>query len=465
MKTCISGRGVPLAFALMAGAAHGQCWQPVWSSEFATMSQGLANGPMTLAVFDADGPGPEAPALFVGGSFTSAGGQPIARLAKRYRGQWSSVGTFNGNGVRGLGVHDFDGDGPEPPELVAVGDFTTINGEAIRGVARWNGVEWKSIGAGLSVLPGGTSTVVSWDHDGLASTPRRLVISGGFESPSPGWTASIMMWDGAAWTEIPGSALAIAVYDEDGDGPQPERLFQAVDWIPGLYRWVNGGREVVGDGLRSALHTCVALRVIDEDGPGPARPVLYAGGYFTMAGQVSAIGVARWNGQEWSSVGGGIGAQVEDIIAVDFTQGQGAPTIFATGWGNGISGVWQYNRNGAAWDLVGSSQASYGITVYHRLASVPDGLNGRPTVYYLSPTLRFINGLPSVNIGRLMCTCRANCDESTAPPYLTANDFQCFVKKFASGHPYANCDGSTGSPVLTANDFQCFLNAYASGCE
>lgn len=215
MKQCISGRGVPLAVALMAGAAHGQCWQPVWSSEFATMSHGLASGPMTIAVFDADGPGPGTPALFVGGSFTSAGGQPIARLAKRDLSQWSSVGTFNGNGVRGLGVHDFD-----------------------------------------------------------------------------------------------------------GDGPQPERLFQAVDWIPGLYRWGGGGWEVVGGGLRSALHTCVALRVIHEDGPGSARPVLFAGGYFTMAGQVSTPGVARWDGQEWSSVGSGIGAQVEDIIAVDFTLGQ-----------------------------------------------------------------------------------------------------------------------------------------------
>jgi hypothetical protein len=29
---------------------------------------------------------------------------------------------------------------------------------------------------------------------------------------------------------------------------------------------------------------------------------------------------------------------------------------------------------------------------------------------------------------------------------------------------YANCDGSTVSPVLTANDFQCFLNKFATGC-
>lgn len=65
---------------------------------------------------------------------------------------------------------------------------------------------------------------------------------------------------------------------------------------------------------------------------------------------------------------------------------------------------------------------------------------------------------------RLGNPCYANCDGSTGSPVLTANDFQCFLNRYASGACEANCDGSTGSPVLTANDFQCFLNAYAAGC-
>ncbi|MBX3377703.1 MAG: immunoglobulin domain-containing protein [Phycisphaeraceae bacterium] len=62
-------------------------------------------------------------------------------------------------------------------------------------------------------------------------------------------------------------------------------------------------------------------------------------------------------------------------------------------------------------------------------------------------------------------SCYANCDGSTGAPLLTANDFQCFLNKFAAGDTYANCDGSTGSPLLTANDFQCFLNKFAAGCS
>ena len=59
----------------------------------------------------------------------------------------------------------------------------------------------------------------------------------------------------------------------------------------------------------------------------------------------------------------------------------------------------------------------------------------------------------------------ANCDGSTGTPALTANDFQCFINKYAANESYANCDGSTGTPALTANDFQCFIDSYASGCS
>jgi hypothetical protein len=61
--------------------------------------------------------------------------------------------------------------------------------------------------------------------------------------------------------------------------------------------------------------------------------------------------------------------------------------------------------------------------------------------------------------------CYANCDESSATPALTPNDFVCFVTAYTLELPFANCDGSTGTPLLTPNDYACFLNAYAAGCS
>jgi hypothetical protein len=60
--------------------------------------------------------------------------------------------------------------------------------------------------------------------------------------------------------------------------------------------------------------------------------------------------------------------------------------------------------------------------------------------------------------------CYANCDNSNNQPLLNANDFQCFLNRFAAGDAFANCDGSTSAPLLNANDFQCFLNRFAAGC-
>jgi hypothetical protein len=41
---------------------------------------------------------------------------------------------------------------------------------------------------------------------------------------------------------------------------------------------------------------------------------------------------------------------------------------------------------------------------------------------------------------------------------------QSFLNKFAAGDSDANCDASTVPPILNANDFQCFLNSYPNGC-
>jgi hypothetical protein len=59
-------------------------------------------------------------------------------------------------------------------------------------------------------------------------------------------------------------------------------------------------------------------------------------------------------------------------------------------------------------------------------------------------------------------TCYPNCDNTTAAPVLTANDFSCFLNAFVTNQSYANCDGTGG---LTANDFSCFLVKFTQGCS
>ena len=54
-----------------------------------------------------------------------------------------------------------------------------------------------------------------------------------------------------------------------------------------------------------------------------------------------------------------------------------------------------------------------------------------------------------------------------ASALLAGGSFSCHAGFWgdAAGAPcYANCDNSSAPPILNANDFQCFLNKYAAGC-
>lgn len=61
--------------------------------------------------------------------------------------------------------------------------------------------------------------------------------------------------------------------------------------------------------------------------------------------------------------------------------------------------------------------------------------------------------------------CYANCDGSSVPPILNAQDFFCFMNLFAVADSTANCDHSTAPPTLNVIDFMCFINAFAAGCS
>jgi hypothetical protein len=94
-----------------------------------------------LKVFD-DGRGP---ALYVGGSFASAGGLPIAGVARWDGAAWSALGANTAIGVWGLEQFD-DGRGPA---LYATGGFTQFGGIEANGIARWDGQSWTTLRSGL----------------------------------------------------------------------------------------------------------------------------------------------------------------------------------------------------------------------------------------------------------------------------------------------------------------------------
>ncbi len=158
------------------------------------------------------------------------------------------------------------------------------------------------------------------------------------------------------------------------------------------------------------------------------------------------------------------------LLTVQGTYSQSAAGALKIELGGTTSGM-QYDR------LAISGAATLNGTLN---VSFIDGYLPRGTEVFTILTASSISGtfstvnLPSVPGGSLkliysptsvsIAFCYANCDGSSAAPTLNANDFQCYLNKFAANNPYANCDGSTATPTLNANDFQCFLNKFAAGC-
>ncbi len=93
-----------------------------------------------MTTFD-DGSGP---ALYAGGSFSTAGGVPALRVAKWDGSAWSAMGDGFNSTVQELTVFD-DGSGAA---LYAMGNFSLSGATTINRIAKWNGTSWEAVGVG-----------------------------------------------------------------------------------------------------------------------------------------------------------------------------------------------------------------------------------------------------------------------------------------------------------------------------
>jgi hypothetical protein len=257
--------------------------------------------------------------------------------------------------VRALLVWD-DGSGPA---LYVGGIFSWAGAvPGTRGLARWDGTSWSSVGGGVE----GSVEALALFDDGSGGGPV-LVVAGGFVVAGGVSASRIAQWDGGAWSALgeglEGGAYALAVFD-DGGGPH---LYAGGDFLTaggldahGIARWDGETWSTIGAGLTGAGTQRVLALAVHDDGSGPA---LYAGGHFTEIDSVPALRVARWDGSAWSAVGTGMigtsNPEVRCLTVADLGLGSG-PLLYAGGsfkFGPGLA-----IREIAAWD--GSSWRAVG---------------------------------------------------------------------------------------------------------
>lgn len=320
-----------------------------------------------MCVFD-DGGGE---ALYVGGNFTSIGNQSISYLARWDGVSWQAVGQGVNGRVDALAVFD-DGSGPA---LYVGGDFSFAGGIEAANIARWDGSSWHTLGSGV----GGPVTAIA-EYEGESG--RQLLVSGNFTQVGGEQILFLASWDGAAWSAFgPGlnaPAYAFAMFD-DGSGPalyiggafttvgqlQVKRIvrFDGEEWS-----WLAVDNVPGFNGLVENL-------VVHDDGHGEA---LFVSGVFTLASDLPARRLVKWDGQGWTEVGGGLNQRVRAMTLFDSGSG---PELFI----------------GGLFTLAGSTEAAFYSARW-------DGeqwywLNGGTNAFVLSLTPWNVDGEPALFVG------------------------------------------------------------------
>jgi trimeric autotransporter adhesin len=301
--------GVP---AMRIARFDGQTWSPLGSEIAGTYVA-------SMAVFD-DGTGP---ALYAGGLFGIAGGNPASNIA-RWDGQaWSPVGTgatFNG-AILDLMVHD----AWYGQTLYAAGAFTHIDGNPFNGVARWNGYSWSPLGTGPEMAQGDYVHSLVYYDDG---TGPSLYAGGRFNrSVTSPYNCCVARWDGSSWSLVGGgfgngTGVGLLAFD-DGTGPA---LYASGAYMqaPGVHapvRWDGQTWSKVGEGtLGAAQQANIVGLTVFNDGTGA---ILHG-----WAVRSSSSEFRTWDGSSWKPIGNGISNAPAALLAADLS---GAPALYAAG--------------------------------------------------------------------------------------------------------------------------------------
>jgi hypothetical protein len=299
---------------------------------------------------------------------------------------WSGLGGHDGYGGESLAVYDEDGPGPTPPAL-----FVGNGLDDVRLVARWDGWEATTVGGGpfdpgihhIEPLP-----------EPIGALAAGLYVCGDLTMIDGVPVNGIARWDGEQWHDVGGGVgsdgfvvvFAAAVFDEDGEGALPPSLFVGGQFrtaggvpVEGLAKWDGTQWSNVGGGLSKSdptLRVNVNAMTVYDDGRGPA---LYVGGSFRFAGGKDVYNIARWDGVEWEPVGSGLATTVNALCVFDEDgPGPRRPVLFAGGQFNSAAGAEPGSMarigrwDGAEWTPVGGFLPSAGA-VKAMMVWDPDG--------------------------------------------------------------------------------------------
>lgn len=335
--------------------------------------------------------------LYVGGVFTTAGGNTARNIARWDGSAWHPLGSGTSAAVQS--VKKFGDD------LVACGSFITAGGVTVNSIAKWDGAVWSGVSTGfsntaneISVIHGKLHVVGSFTHGtngiampglavfhenvwqavsssfdsyvlGFQEYQEDLYAYGWFTSAGGIYTGSVAKWDGLTWeavgnmpfrytyslTEYNGELIAAgAQLNIDGSYAWRVIRFDGSTWVP-----------LINDVSSTFNGPAVKLIVYNGD--------LYASGTFTNAGGIAANNIARWNGVAWSPLQQGLtgvygsqGAVLARALAVYNNELYVGGAFVNAGSVTNVNHVARWN--GTTWSRAGTPNGYSGYSFVSSLA-------------------------------------------------------------------------------------------------
>jgi hypothetical protein len=188
---------------------------------------------------------------------------------------------------------------------------------------------------------------------------------------------NIARWDGIRWSPVgtgigPGGAnieVRDMIVHDDGSGAALYAVgtFTLADdkVVSNVARWNGQEWSDVGGGFDDSAAGAV---VFDEDGAGPNPPRLFVTGDFRHAGGKPIECIARWDGQSWSAVGEEFIPNAGPATVFDSDgNGPGPEALYVAGT---AAGVWKWD--GMSWETM-PWVITYSFDVLESFAAGPDG--------------------------------------------------------------------------------------------
>jgi len=339
-----------------------------WSALLDVEAQGLIHDPSQNGATSATTWQGE---LVIAGEFEGAGSAPSARGVARWDGgRWRTLGTFpvfsyldHPTLVRRVDL----GAGPE----LVLGMLRHTSPDSPVPLYRWSGADWLPFEHGVPP-PGTFADVLDVEVFDAGSGPQLFACGYGFHPGGSPAAESIARWNGSAWTSFGGGGApsiddyvyCLEVFD-DGSGP----ALYAGGRMPGaILRWDGNGWNVVGSGLTNAPdgNAFVSDLAVFDHGAGAQ---LYACGNFGSAGGGGLRGIARWNGTAWGAPPG-IDPNFPGAFDVEvFGDASGAgPRLYTMDL---VDDLWSFD--GSAWTRMGFTEPYFTGTRITALADLPGG--------------------------------------------------------------------------------------------